>query len=126
MMRLSAWPGDSNMRLVRRQQETAMRAVVVKNEADLGQYIPDLNIIETHGLSCVIVCLASPTKGRLGLFPLGDRSNVGCRLGCDAKPTNGQADMKTCLQSLSSRQKCCLHVQILGRPADSLEYPVTL
>ena len=55
-------------------------------ERGSGRLLHDLNIIEVHVFSCAIVCLASPTEDHLGLFPLGDRLNVGCRLGCDANP----------------------------------------
>lgn len=50
-------------------------------------FLQDLNIIETHVFSCVIVCLAPPTEDHLGLFPLGGRLNAGCSLGCNANPT---------------------------------------
>lgn len=64
-----------------------VHAIVAGNVKKSSRASFDLNIIETHVFLCVIVCLAPPTEDRLGLFPLRDRLNAGCRLGCNANST---------------------------------------
>lgn len=64
-----------------------VHAMMVRSEREFGRLLHNLNTIEIHLFSCMIVCLALPTKDHLGLFPFGGGLNVGCRLGRDANLT---------------------------------------